>query len=176
MEKIMKKFLIAGALASVFATSAYADTIKVTVPVVASQANYVTKNIRTPQQQCNVVDVPIYGNVGGGASAGDVLGGMIIGGLLGKGVSGNDQGAAAGAVIGGMISADKKQGNRQIVGYKQEQRCTTTYTTERVEQINGYTVTYELDGRQYTTHSHSFIQPGRTLTLRMKVTSVFANN
>ena len=50
-----------------------------------------------------------YGQTGSGASAGDVLGGMIIGGLIGKGASGDDKGAAAGAVIGGMIAADKNQ-------------------------------------------------------------------
>ena len=172
----MKKFLIAGAIASVFSTAAIADTIRVTVPVIDSKPNYITKNIRTPQKQCNTVDVPIYGNIGGGASAGDVLGGMIIGGLLGKGVSGNDKGAAAGAVIGGMISADKNQGDRQIVGYRQEQRCKTTYITEQVDQINGYTVTYELAGNRYTTQSHSYVQRGSTLSLRLKVTSVFANN
>lgn len=170
----MKKFLIAGAVASVIATSAYADTIRVSVPVIDSQPNYVTKTIRTPSQECTIVDVPIYGHSGGGASAGDVLGGMIIGGLLGKGVSGNDQGAAAGAVIGGMISADKKQGGQQIVGYRQEQRCSTTYTNEKIEQVNGYTVTYELDGRRYTTQSHRYVRPGSELELSLKVVNVFA--
>ena len=171
----MKKFLIAGAIASVFSTAAVADTIRVTVPVIDSQPNYVTKTVRTPQQSCNTVDVPIYGNTSGGASAGDVLGGMIIGGLLGKGVSGNDKGAAAGAVIGGMVSADRNRGEQQIIGYRQEQRCKTTYTNETVDEINGYTVTYRLDGREYTTQSNRYVQPGNTLSLRLKVTSVFAN-
>ena len=83
-----------------------------------SQDHYksVTKRIPTTYQSCEVVDVPIYGQAGGGASGADVLTGIIIGGLLGKGASGNDKGAAAGAVIGGMVAADKKQGNQQIIG------------------------------------------------------------
>ena len=170
----MKKFLLAGAVASVFATSALADTIRVKAPVIDSQPNYVTKNIRTPQTSCSVVDVPIYGRTGGGASAGDVLGGMIIGGLLGKGVSGNDKGAAAGAVIGGMISADKNQGDQQIVGYRQEERCKTTYVNERVEQVNGYTVSYELNGKTYTTQSNRDLRPGTMLDISLKITSVYA--
>jgi len=32
---------------------------------------------------------------------------MIIGGIIGKGVTGDDKGAAAGAVLGGVIGADK---------------------------------------------------------------------
>ena len=174
-ENMMKKFLIAGVLATTFAATAQAESIKVTVPVIDSQANYVSKNIRTPNQECSVVDVPIYGRTGGGASAGDVLGGMIIGGLIGKGATGKDNGAAAGAVIGGMIAADKNQGQQSIVGYRQEQRCKTTYTYEQVDEVRGYTVTYELDGRKYQTQSTKYIAPGRTLTLRMNVTSVFAN-
>ena len=75
------------------------------------------------KQVCNWVDVPIYGQTGSGASAGDVLGGMIIGGLIGKGVTNKDNGAAAGAVIGGMIAADKKQNKQTIIGYRQERKC-----------------------------------------------------
>ena len=172
----MKKFLMIGALIAGIATSATAHAeMRIKVAVDASEPNYVTKNIRTPQQQCSIVDVPIYGSTGGGANAGDVLGGMIIGGLLGKGASGNDKGAAAGAVIGGMIAADKKKGNQQIVGYRQEQRCTTTYTNERVDEISGYKVYYTLNGEQFHTHSNRYLAPGSMLTLRLKVTSVFAH-
>jgi uncharacterized protein YcfJ len=173
----MKKFLIAATLIAGIATSATAHSaeLRMRVQVDESEPNYVTKNIRQPNQQCSTVDVPIYGSSGGGANAGDVLGGMIIGGLIGKGAAGNDKGAAAGAVIGGMIAADKKKGNQQIVGYRQEQRCTTTYTNERVEEISGYKVYYTLNGEQFHTHSNRYVSPGQWLTLRLKVTSVFVN-
>ena len=62
---------------------------------------------------CNIVDVPIYGKTGGGASAGDVLGGMIIGGLLGKGVTNKDNGAPVGAVIGGMAIPIKRMARKK---------------------------------------------------------------
>ena len=111
----------------------------------------VTKQIPHTQNICNTVDVPIYGTVGGGASGADVLGGMIIGGLLGKGVTGKDDGAAAGAVLGGIISADKKRGKQQIVGYRQEQRCNrqTTYTTETNEIYSHSIVTFYHEGRRH---------------------------
>ena len=34
--------------------------------------------------------------------------GMIVGGILGKGITGKDNGAAAGAVMGGVIAADAR--------------------------------------------------------------------
>jgi len=109
----MKKFLMATALIAGIATSASAHAeMRIKVQVTDTEAVYSSSTVQKPQQSCTTVDVPIYGSVGGGANAGDVLGGMIIGGLLGKGVGGNDKGAAAGAVIGGMIAADKKKGKK----------------------------------------------------------------
>ncbi len=175
-EKIMKKFLMATALIAGIATSASAHAeMRIKVQVTDTEAVYSSSTVQKPQQSCTTVDVPIYGSVGGGANAGDVLGGMIIGGLLGKGVGGNDKGAAAGAVIGGMIAADKKKGNQQIVGYRQEQRCTTTYTSQTVDKANGYKLYYTLNGERFHTHSHRYVEPGNWLTLRLKVTSVFAH-
>ena len=90
--------------------------------------------------------------VGGGASGTDVLGGMIIGGLLGKGITGKDNGAAAGAVLGGIFQADKKQNKQnQIVGYRQQQQCyqNTTYTIERNTVYSHSIVTFSHEGKQH---------------------------
>jgi len=141
----MNKLLVTAAvLSSVIATQAFAQDNYATITNVTP--NYNTQVIRNPVQECQIIDVPVYGRVGGGASGSDVLGGMIIGGLLGKGVTGNDKGAAAGAVLGGIISADKNQGKQQIVGYRQEQQCNTYYTEERVNTIKNYTIRYEWNG------------------------------
>jgi uncharacterized protein YcfJ len=170
----MKKFLIAGVMASVMSTAAYADNIRVNVPVLDSQPNYVNKTISQPVQSCKNIEVPIYGRSGGNAGEG-ALGGMIIGGVLGKVLGGNDKGAAAGAILGGVVGANNSQNGKQIIGYRQEQRCTTTYTNQQIQETAGYTVTYELAGQRHTTHSHRYLNPGSTLTLRLKVTDVFAN-
>ena len=77
--------------------------------------------------------------------------GMVLGGLIGKGATGKDNGAAAGAVIGGIIAADKKQGSQQVVGYKQVNQCSenTTYTTTSNEVYSHSVVEFYHEGRFY---------------------------
>jgi len=141
----VKKLAIAGLMTIVSITPALAETVE-------DHFKTITKRVPYTETVCNIVDVPIYGNTGGGANAGDILGGMIIGGLLGKGVTNKDNGAAVGAVIGGMVAADKKKGEEKIIGYKQEQRCSDyTRYSERSEQVYSHsTVTFWSDGKQYT--------------------------
>jgi len=162
----MKKLLMATALIGV-ASCATAETIASNVKGTVTEVQPLTRvvSVERPHRSCNTVEVPVYGNVGGGASAGDVLGGMIIGGLLGKGVSGNDRGAAAGAVIGGMVSADKN--NQQgIVGYRQENRCTTEYITELQERNAGYRVTIEVEGNTIQTVTNRKYRVGQRVEVR----------
>jgi uncharacterized protein YcfJ len=162
----MKKFIAATAMLTV-ASCATAETLTMNVKGTVTDVQPLTRvvSVERPHRSCNTVEVPVYGNVGGGASAGDVLGGMIIGGLLGKGVSGNDKGAAAGAVLGGMISADKKT-QQGIVGYRQEQRCTTEYITELQERSAGYRVTIEVDGNTFETVTNRKHRVGQRVEVR----------
>ena len=104
-----------------------------------------------PQQSCQNVDVPIYGQAGGGDAGANALAGMIIGGLLGKGVTGKDKGAAAGAVIGGIVGANNSQGQRVITGYRKEFQCNTTYTYVNTQVINEYNITYRVGGNHRIT-------------------------
>jgi uncharacterized protein YcfJ len=162
----MKKLLMATALIGV-ASCATAETIASNIKGTVTEVQPLTRvvSVERPHRSCNTVEVPVYGNVGGGASAGDVLGGMIIGGLLGKGVSGNDKGAAAGAVIGGMISADKKT-QQGIIGYRQENRCTTEYITELQERNAGYRVTIEVEGNTIQTVTDRKYRVGQRVEVR----------
>jgi uncharacterized protein YcfJ len=91
------------------------------------------------------------------ADGGDVLGGMIIGGLLGKALTGNDKGAGVGAVIGGVAGAERKKTEQVVTGYRDELQCETVETYREVErdQYEYSILTFRLDGAEY---SVSFIK------------------
>ena len=115
------------ALTLLFATSASAETVRATV-----KDHYVWQDVNTPitQTYCK--------QKSGGQGA---LEGMIIGGLLGKGITGDDQGAIGGAVIGGVIGADK-------AGRKCWEE--TTYQTETTQVYSYSTITFTQDGQTYS--------------------------
>ena len=136
----MKKLLFVSLLASPFAFASE--------PTVTHHYKDVSRS--TPYQDCFMVDVPIYGNIGSNnhTSKGDVLEGMIIGGLLGKAVTGDDKGAAFGAVIGGMESTNGGY-ERGVVGYRQKRHCQTKYDFSSRKVYSHSTATFNSDGTSY---------------------------
>lgn len=165
----MKKLLITAATLSMFANTVIADTVRARITSVEPRYQTVYQNI--PQQQCNDVQVPIYGTVQGqGANGGDVLAGMIIGGLLGKGVTGDDGGAAAGAVMGGVIAAD--QGNRSqqvITGYRTERQCREVMVREQVRDIKDYLIYFEWNGVQGSAYTYNRYSVGDRINATVTV-------
>jgi uncharacterized protein YcfJ len=105
-------------------------------------------------QVCENVKVPIYSSVQvQGDAGGGALLGMILGGILGKGVTGDDGGAAAGAVLGGVIGADKNQSRteKRIVGYETERQCgdRTTYVSSTRDVYSHSIMFFKLDNLNY---------------------------
>jgi uncharacterized protein YcfJ len=146
----MKKLIIAGIVA-LFATNVNADSSYTTEGIITDIQPIKTRvNQQRPVEKCQDVEVPIYGRTQNGDAGANALAGMIIGGLLGKGVTGDDGGAAAGAVIGGVIGANNSQGNRVITGYRQERQCQTTYRNVNVHVVNEYDITYRIDRQRIT--------------------------
>jgi len=165
----MSKLLVTTAALAMAATTAVAEQYATITNV---KPNYRTEQIRTPIQRCSTVDVPIYGNVGGGsgASSSDILGGMIIGGLLGGTASGKDSGAAAGAVIGGLIANDNANKQKQgIVGYQQQQQCTTDYQVETVNTLKNYTILYEWNGVRGKSYTYNNYQVGDRIPINVSI-------
>jgi len=140
---------------AVIATPAMAETTRATIEDVFAT---VVESTPYTRQVCQNVEVPIYGTVtrqGGGASGGDVLTGMILGGLLGKGATGKDDGAAAGAVLGGIIAADKANKPRTetvITGYKTERQCEniTEYKDVNKKVYDYSIITWTVNGKEYS--------------------------
>ena len=144
MKRVYKmKYL--SVVAILLASSANADS-SIRGNVVDYYNNVV---VSTPHEKrlCEEYQVPIYGQQGS-VDGGDVLMGMIIGGLLGKGVTGQDNGAAAGAVFGGVIAADKA--NKTVVqGYKTETKCRTEvrYSDRTERRYTHSIITFRYEGR-----------------------------
>ena len=151
MKKLLATIAILG-----FATAAHAETRYANVTQV--QPNYQTVYMNVPRQECYDVEKPIYGTVHkNGDAATGALTGMIIGGLLGKGVTGDDGGAAAGAVMGGIIGADKGSKPRReqvITGYRTVRECSEVMVREQQREIKNYTITYRWNG--ITAQSYTF--------------------
>lgn len=164
----MKTLLTASVLALV-ATSAAAQTKYATITNV--QPNYQTVYMNVPQQQCQNIEVPVYGSVkSGGASGGDVLGGMIIGGILGKGATGKDDGAAIGAIIGGIVAAENgKKPNQQIIGYRTERQCSEVMIREQQREIKNYTITYRWNGVTAQSYTYNNYRVGDRLPVTVNI-------
>ena len=149
-ERVFQVTVLAAVL-GFLSSVAHAGNITTTGEVIRIEPIYTKVTSRKPQQVCGTVDVPVYGTVQSGqsgATGGDVLAGAIIGGILGKAITGQDNGAGFGALVGAMTSAEKKKGKsgQQIVGYRSEYRCTTEYQNVQSNIVNEYRVTYNVNG------------------------------
>ena len=150
--KHFKKLVLVAALAT--ATQATANENVTNVTVFDHTKTVVTNN-PIQVRECRDVEVPVYESYQGqGDAAGGAFLGMIIGGLLGKGVTGDDGGAAAGAVIGGLVGADKgarPTNEQRIVGYAIEERCgiVTENRREEREVYSHSTIRFVLDGQRH---------------------------
>ena len=164
----MKKLLITTAVLFATATSAFATEY---ARITKIEPRYQTTYQNVPRTQCQDVEVPIYGTVqGGGASGGDVLTGMIIGGLLGKGVTGKDDGAAAGAVLGGVIAADKGNQTRQVItGYTTERQCSEVMVRQEVNQIKDYRITFEWNGVYGSAYTYNNYSVGQRIPVEVNL-------
>lgn len=130
------------------------------------------EQVRTPRQECRTdyVQTPVQQRSGGGGGA--IIGGLV-GGLLGNQVgSGNGRsvataaGAIAGAVVGNNTEANSLANQPQGVQEQAVQRCRNVDAYE--ERTNGYEVTYEYRGHNYTEIMRR--DPGQRIRLRVSAT------
>jgi uncharacterized protein YcfJ len=161
----MKKFLTAMTAFIMMNTSAYAAQYSYG-DIVSVIENWQYQQTRVPYEDCTTVRVPTTSSEN--SAGADALAGMIIGGLLGKGITGNDKGAAAGAVLGGIIGADKSQ-PKPRQQYREENRCVTKYHTSNEPVQVGYNVQYMYDGHLYEFHTFKRYRNGDKIKLEVRV-------
>ena len=179
----MKRELLCGAAIAFItvgltAFNASAENYTVQGTVVEANPVYQTQTTQVPTQTCQMVQVPVYGNgnQGNGGTLGlnnnFDIGGAIIGGILGNNVTKNvENGGAAGAIIGGLMGSQmNKNKNQQIVGYRQEQRCSTSYTTQ-TEQVLGYTqIVVDAGGYKVTANTKREVNVGDVVNVGVALT------
>lgn len=119
----MLKLSMTAAAVSLLATPVLAQD-SVTANVQDFYSTY-TEEVPETRRVCNQVDVPVYATRERSTNGGDVGVGMIIGGILGKALTGDDKGAAAGAVIGGITGAERRKTEQVVTGYRKERQCET---------------------------------------------------
>lgn len=142
--------------------------------------------VQTPHRQCyDEVEYHSYraydrGDGGYGRStAGATIVGGLLGGLVGRQFGsgdGRDGATLVGTLVGSAIANDRAhRRNAQDYGYRHAEtrgypveRCRTSYATHEEERHDGYRVTYEYDGQEYTTHTRS--HPGDSIRVRVAVT------
>lgn len=164
---------IAVASVAVFSFPAFAETYNMSGTVIAVTPNY--RNVSSPVtvQDCYDVEVPVYGTRqrSGNAAEGAFLG-MLLGGIAGKGLTGDDKGAAAGAIMGGVIGADKgaKPKNETVViGHRTERQCDNKTVYENRRQLSDYTVSYEVLGVTQQANVSRKYQIGDSIPVRINI-------
>lgn len=133
------------------------------------------EQVTMPQEECrNEVETVQNPNGSGNRGLGGALIGGIAGGILGNQVGGGSGRTAATAIgaIGGALAGENVANNTAPPqGYSQREvrRC---HTVNRVvERNNGYDVTYQYQGRNYSTVMAN--SPGNSIRVNVSVTPAY---
>ncbi len=86
----------------------------------------------------------------GSATTGDLLTGAIIGGIIGKAITKQDDGAAAGAVIGTIITNENKRENGSTTTTHDQCYWDTRYKESQRTTYSHSTFTFEFEGKLHT--------------------------
>ena len=167
MKNLLASVAILGMTSGCVSEQSYTEVVKGEVIAVENLTRVVS--IERPHRTCYTVDVPVYGNTGGG-STNDTIVGALIGGAIGN-QFGNGSGKDAMTVLGAIVGADAaKKNNRSsnVVGYRQENRCKTDYITELQERNAGYKVTIEVEGSTFTTISNRKHRVGQRVEVQKR--------
>ena len=164
MKKLLATVALIGIASTAQAETRYANITRV-------EPNYQTVYMNVPRQQCQDVEVPIYGTVQGGGNAVEgALTGAIIGGILGEAIGGKNE-RNAGAIFGAIVGGDKaSNGTRQVItGYTTERQCSEVMVREQQREIKNYTITYRWNGITAQSYTYNRYNVGDRIPVSVSI-------
>ena len=169
VKNMRVKMLVPALLTAVFAAPAMAtDQYTDTARVLSSTPQ--TERVNVPREECRTEYQQQSYNQGGNSSIGGAIIGGIAGGLLGSTI-GKGHGRTAAAAIGagvGAIAGNNIANNQRGYGGSRSVPVQSCYQVDNWQTVNtGFLVTYEYNGRQYTTVTNE--QPGRYIDVNVAV-------
>jgi uncharacterized protein YcfJ len=128
--------------------------------------------VETPARECydDVRYVESRPHISDPAVGGRTLVGALIGGVVGHQFGsgrGRDAATVAGALTGAAVGYDAAARRSSTVREEIVQRCETRYEKRYEERVDGYRVSYEYNGREYTTRLP--YDPGDRIRVRVAV-------
>ena len=152
----------------------------ISIPVAGNAENFATITNVTPnysytksytqEKSCHIIEEPIYGNISANVTkGGDVLTGLVLGGLLGKGVTGKDKGAAAGAVLGGIIASSRNNTKSTIIGYRKIPNCEIVQSPQTIKTIKNYRIDYEWGGIFGSSYTYNNYHIGQHIPISVNI-------
>ncbi len=169
VKNMRVKMLVPALLTAVFAAPAMAsDQYSDTARVLSSTPQM--ERVNVPRQECRTeYQQQSYSNGGNNSMAGAIIGG-IAGGLLGNTV-GRGNGRVAAAAVGagvGAIAGNSIANNQRGYGGTRSVPVQSCYQVDNWQSVTtGYLVTYEYNGRTYTTVTND--QPGRYIDVNVAI-------
>lgn len=164
----MKKIFIVFSMLFLSTTNTFASELF--AKVVQIEENYETITEYSPIKICRDEEVPIYGNTNqNNNNSGNVLLGMILGGVSGKVITGEDGGAAVGAIAGGLIGANNNNSGNQIIGFRTVQTCTMEKKEVNSTRLKNYRITYDFHGALGTSYSYNSYLVGDKIPVKVNV-------
>ena len=164
----MKKIFIVFSMLFLSTTNTFASELF--AKVVQIEENYETRIEYSPIKICRDEEVPIYGNTNqNNNNSGNVLLGMILGGVSGKVITGEDGGAAVGAIAGGLIGANNNNSGNQIIGFRTVQTCTMEKKEVNSTRLKNYRITYDFHGALGTSYSYNSYLVGDKIPVNVNV-------
>ena len=164
----MKKIFIVFSMLFLSTTNTFASELF--AKVVQIEENYETITEYSPIKICRDEEVPIYGNINqNNNNSGNVLLGMILGGVSGKVITGEDGGAAVGAIAGGLIGANNNNSGNQIIGFRTVQTCTMEKKEVNSTRLKNYRITYDFHGALGTSYSYNSYLVGDKIPVNVNV-------